>query len=86
MNVLEKISKNLAECTQLGISAANASSLSIYQENMIDKEHSCTMLMNIGTEIPEIIQNTFNRKVINGLHYYMHNDYVTTFVFNNYSN
>lgn len=85
MNVLEKISKNLSECTQLGISAANAFSLSIFSDNVLSGKHSCTLLLKTGTEIPEIIKNDFNREVINGLHYYTHPDYITTFTFSNSS-
>jgi hypothetical protein len=80
MNVLEKIAKNLQECTTLGLSASEASSLSIYGKHM-PGNFGCTMLMNIGTQVPEIIKNEWNREVISGLHYYTHPDYTTTFVF-----
>lgn len=80
MNVLEKIEKNLQECRELRLSPSQASSLSIYDSKVLDK-YGCTLLLKIGTEVPEIIQKTFNREVISGLHYYSHPDYITTFIF-----
>lgn len=80
MNVLERIAKNLQECTSLGLSASQASSLSIFDSKVIDK-YGCNLLLTTGTPIPEIIEKTFNREVISGLHYYSHPDYTTTFIF-----
>ena len=80
MNVLERIEKNLQECTSLGLSASQASSLSIFDSNIIN-EYGCNLLFYRGTEIPKTIKNTFNLEVINTLHYYSHPDYTTTFIF-----
>ena len=85
MNVLERISKNLEECTSLGLSAESALSLSIYDSSIMDK-FGCTILFGLGTDVPEIIKNTFNLEIVKSLHYYSHPDYITTFVFNNHSN
>ena len=81
MNVLEKIKKNISECQKLGIDASKALSLSIYDSSIM--EDGCILLLDQSCEAPEILKKEFDKKIVNGLQYYTHKDYVTTFVFSN---